>query len=107
MEITDSRLIRDIEEYCRVNEISDITLFAEKMLKKGFNIEKYGMAPPIDEKDEVVTAPVEPIREKPKRVSRKKQENITESTPVETISQEAQVEVEETVKTVRKTRKLK
>ena len=35
----------DILEYCKLNEITDINNFIEKILRNGLNIEKYGNKP--------------------------------------------------------------
>ncbi len=35
----------EIVEYCRVNEISDISKFINKILLQGYTIEKFGVSP--------------------------------------------------------------
>lgn len=39
------KLNKNIIEYCKLNDISDIENFKFQCLLKGFNIEKYGMSP--------------------------------------------------------------
>ena len=46
MEITDSKLIREIMSYCSLNSI-DVDAFVNKITKKGFTIERYGMTPVV------------------------------------------------------------
>ena len=41
----DDKLLSEITEYCKYNDISDIEKEVNKMLQKGFNIEKYGYSP--------------------------------------------------------------
>jgi hypothetical protein len=41
-----SKLIEEITEYCETNNIEDIEAFMNKMLRNGFNIERYGEKPP-------------------------------------------------------------
>jgi hypothetical protein len=43
----------DILEYCKLNEITDINNFIEKILRNGLNIEKYGNKPLLKSKNEV------------------------------------------------------
>ena len=40
----------DIIDYCKLNEITDITSFIEKILRNGLNIEKYGNKPQLPNK---------------------------------------------------------
>ena len=44
MEITDKKLIREIEAYCSMNNL-DLQLFVDKIAKKGFTVERYGTSP--------------------------------------------------------------
>lgn len=39
------QLYDDIKLYCETNGITDIELFCNQVLEKGFNIEKYGATP--------------------------------------------------------------
>ena len=36
---------KDIERYCKINNISDVDAFIDDCLIKGFNIVKYGLTP--------------------------------------------------------------
>lgn len=38
----DSKLLKEIESYCKMNDIDDVDGLINKMLKVGFDIEKYG-----------------------------------------------------------------
>lgn len=38
-------LYNNIQEYCLLNNISDINLFIEQLINIGFNIKKYGQHP--------------------------------------------------------------
>jgi hypothetical protein len=37
------KIYKEIELYCELNNIKDITFFVNKIVVNGFNIEKYGM----------------------------------------------------------------
>ena len=61
-------LNNEIWEYCRVNKITDIDGFINKMVKQGFTVEKYGATPyttegEIKEVEVVKEVPVEVIKE--------------------------------------------
>lgn len=68
-------LYNEIEEYCKLNHIENIDKFINKLIQKGFTIEKYGdkmqnivIVPEkiaIEEVDEPIDEPiVEPVVEK-------------------------------------------
>lgn len=40
-----NKLLKEIKEYCQLNEIEDIDGLINRMLKQGFTIEKYGSLP--------------------------------------------------------------
>ena len=40
-----SKLQKEINEYCKANNIDDVNTFMLKILIQGFNIEKYGLKP--------------------------------------------------------------
>jgi hypothetical protein len=58
-----NKLQKELELYCKVNNITDIEAFALKMLQQGFNIERYGIKPNI--KIETVVKTDETKVEKP------------------------------------------
>jgi len=51
-------LKKEIETYCKLNNISDINLFFNKILKQGFSIEKYGMLTNNEIKKEIIIEPI-------------------------------------------------
>jgi hypothetical protein len=59
------KLLDDIREYCRLNQIADIDGFITKMVRTGFTIEKYGYSPDASKPQQVVEKEVikEVIRE--------------------------------------------
>jgi hypothetical protein len=60
------QLYDDIVLYCKTNNISDIELFCNELLEKGFNIEKYGTAPSfVTTVEKIVEKKVEPIVSEP------------------------------------------
>lgn len=48
----DIKLIKDIEEYCSINDIENPSKYVTKLLKKAFMEEKYGKKPDIFVKEE-------------------------------------------------------
>jgi hypothetical protein len=65
-----NKLLKEIELYCKANEIDNLNSFIEKLIEIGFNIEKYGTKPTINnEKKEVVKE--EPIVEEVKIIENK------------------------------------
>ena len=77
----DIKLIKDIEEYCLINDIQNPSKYVTKLLKKAFMEEKYGKKPDIFVKQE------------------KENDSIKPSTPIETNIKEEKVNfVEEVVK---------
>lgn len=46
------KLKSEIELYCKVNGIEDVDQFIIRTLKRGFSIEKFGIAPVIDQMGE-------------------------------------------------------
>jgi hypothetical protein len=56
------QLYDDIVLYCKTNNISDIELFCNELMEKGFNIEKYGSAPAfVTTVEKIVEKKVEPV----------------------------------------------
>jgi hypothetical protein len=88
MELT-KELKDDIWEYCRLNDITDLNAFMVRMLRQGYNIEKYGATPfkmskgkhEIIEKEIIKEVPVEVIREVEKIIE------IIKEVPVEVIKE--------------------
>lgn len=63
-------LDKEIEQYCNINAL-DLIKFKERILRAGFNYEKYGTKPDIfhpktEVIEKIVEVPVEVIREVPK-----------------------------------------
>ena len=52
------QLKKDIEDYCKLNEIEDSTDFAVKCTKDGLTLDKYGVAPFLP-KSQIQEVPVE------------------------------------------------
>lgn len=70
-----SKLLKDIIEYCNVNNIQDINNEINRLLRIGLNVDKYGMSPftptpNIDEKDEIKQ------EVKPKQSRTRKSKNV-------------------------------
>ena len=59
-------LHNEIWDYCRVNSITNINDFVNKLIKQGFTIEKFGATPVVKEKivEKIVEVPVEKIVER-------------------------------------------
>ena len=92
------KLKDEIWDYCRMNDITDVNVFIEKMTQQGYNVEKYGTAPmevtpEIKEVEKIVE--VEVIREVEKivEVEVDKIVEVIKEVPVEVIK-EVQVEKE-------------
>ena len=58
MEIPNN-ILEEINLYCKVNNIDDIDKFVLKILRTGFNVEKYGLKPITKEKTEIKDVPLE------------------------------------------------
>ncbi len=60
------KLKDEIWNYCRLNDITNVDDFIERMVKQGYNIEKYGNAP-IEPKvvEKIIEKEVEVIKEIP------------------------------------------
>lgn len=80
----DNKLYKEIEEYCNINNISDVKKEINKILKIGFNVVKYGVSPfsfinekklteyvkenPLKENDDIKEEPViETVEKQPKK----------------------------------------
>lgn len=60
----DKDLFNEITTYCTLNEIKDVKLFINKLIKDSFNIEKYGIQPQIDSMNKNKEVVVEKVIEK-------------------------------------------
>lgn len=56
----DIKLIKDIEEYCLINNIENPSKYVTKLLKKAFMEEKYGKKPDIFVKQEKEKVSIKP-----------------------------------------------
>lgn len=91
MEI-DKKLLEEIEEYCKYNEIGDVEKEINKILRKGFNIIKFGVSPfrqdnEIQEEEKLkVVENVEDVTPKEKKVGRprKVEEKEKQELPTQT-----------------------
>lgn len=64
-------LTKEIADYCKLNDINDVEAFTQSLLKKGFDIEKYGLlddSPNVMVKEVIKEVPVEIIKEVIKEV---------------------------------------
>jgi hypothetical protein len=81
----------EVWEYCRLNDITDLNAFMVRMLRQGYNIEKYGATPfkmskgepEIIEKEIIKEVIVEVIKEVEKIVEKE----IIKEVPVEVIKE--------------------
>lgn len=80
----------EIWEYCRLNDITDLNAFMVRMLKQGYNTEKYGATPfKIGQKEtEVIEKIIEVVKEVPVEV-----EKIVEIEKIVEVIKEVPVEV--------------
>lgn len=64
-----NKLLKEIEEYCILNNITDIESKINSMLRTGFNIEKYGLTPfNLNSQPMIEEKEVETIEEQPKHI---------------------------------------
>ncbi len=81
------KLKDEIWDYCRLNDITDINNFIERMVQQGYNIEKYGTSP-IDFTPEVIEKIVE------------KEIEVIKEVPVEVIKEIEKEVIKEVIKEV-------
>ena len=62
------KILDEIWEYCRLNKITDVDGFINKMVKQGFTVEKYGATPSERIVEKEVEKEVEVIKEVPVEV---------------------------------------
>lgn len=64
MEI-EKKLLKEIESYCKTNDITDINKFINELVVTGFNIKKYGNAPIVKKtvktEEKIAEEPKQPI----------------------------------------------
>ena len=60
---TPNKINDEIKEYCKINNITDVDAFIIEKISTGFNIEKYGNAPFIQEVIVEKEVPIETIKE--------------------------------------------
>lgn len=110
MEITiDDKIFKDISDYCEFNKISDVVTEINRILKVGFNIEKYGNIP-FSKFKQVQEVQIEPVVEKvevvKKETKRKTKKTETEEEPkiieTEIIEPKVVEQIEEIVKPIEK-----
>lgn len=97
MEIN-KKLLKDITQYCNLNEIENIEEEINKYIQIGFNVIRFGTAPFQEYQEEVVI-------KKQKIVKNKKEEIISEK--IENIKEEILQESEEEIKPKKKIRIIK
>ena len=85
MEIS-KELKKEINDYCRINNITNIDDFTIKILKQGFTVEKYGATPQVIEKKVEVEKIVEKIVEVKVEVPTEKEVYITDDSHVKELS---------------------
>lgn len=61
--MTENKLLTEIDEYCKLNDILDIEAFKLKCMQVGFSIEKYGISP----KDNVNKERQQEVKEEPQK----------------------------------------
>tara|TARA_R110000824_G_C15192006_1_gene674847 strand:+ start:644 stop:1168 length:525 start_codon:yes stop_codon:yes gene_type:complete len=90
------KILEEIEDFCKLNEIKDKNKFILSILQTGFNVEKYGNAPwqleveKIIEKEIIKEVPVEKIVEVEKEVIKEieKKVYITDDEKVKELTKE-------------------
>ena len=68
----DTKLIKDIEEYCSINNIENPSKYVTKLLKKAFMEEKYGKKPDIFVKQEKEKDSIKPISSTETKIEKEK-----------------------------------
>lgn len=68
----DIKLIKDIEEYCSINNIENPSKYVTKLLKKAFMEEKYGKKPDIFVKQEKEKDSIKPTSSTETKIEKEK-----------------------------------
>lgn len=63
------KIYEEISQYCEFNDITDIDSFINKMVKVGFNIEKYGNKPIVN-KNKIINFEKNSIEDKPQIINK-------------------------------------
>lgn len=56
----EKKLLKEIETYCKSNNVTDVDKFINELIVTGFNIKKYGAAPAIKKTAKLVEKQSEP-----------------------------------------------
>lgn len=87
MEIN-KKLLKDITQYCNLNEIENIEEEINKYIQIGFNVIRFGTAPFQEYQEEVVIKKQKTVKNKKEEISSEKTEYIKEE-----IIQESEEEI--------------
>ena len=87
MEIN-KKLLKDITQYCNLNEIENIEEEINKYIQIGFNVIRFGTSPFQEYQEEVVIKKQKTVKNKKEEVSSEKTEDIKEE-----ILQESEEEI--------------
>lgn len=87
MEIN-KKLLKDITQYCNLNEIENIEEEINKYIQIGFNVIRFGTAPFQEYQEEVVIKKQKIVKNKKEEISSEKTEDIKEE-----ILQESEEEI--------------
>lgn len=87
MEIN-KKLLKDIIQYCNLNEIENIEEEINKYIQIGFNVIRFGTAPFQEYQEEVVIKKQKTVKNKKEEISSEKTEDIKEE-----ILQESEEEI--------------
>lgn len=87
MEIN-KKLLKDITQYCNLNDIENIEEEINKYIQIGFNVIRFGTAPFQEYQEEVVIKKQKTVKNKKEEISSEKTEDIKEE-----ILQESEEEI--------------
>lgn len=71
-----NKLLDEIKEFCQLNKIDDVDSFINKILRNGFNIEKYGNKPSIIKDNIPISLIPKPIAKSNKPINQEINKNI-------------------------------
>lgn len=101
MEIN-KKLLKDIIQYCNLNEIENIEEEINKYIQIGFNVIRFGTAPFQEYQEEVVIKKQKTVKNKKEEIISEKLDNIQEEIKTETLQP-----IEEEIKPKKKIRIIK